>query len=105
MVSTVDDRSAFYIHLTATEQSALQAIEGGVVDYVKNRLGSSCRPIWASLNDHGHRIVRLSAADICPVIAFSIGSTELTNLSDDTLLHLIETCGPEEASEAERDAQ
>ena len=101
MVSPVKSNSVFYIHLTTNEQTALEAIEDGVVSFVRNRLGSSCRPIWASLNDHGNRIVRLSAADIHPVIAFSIRSNDLSNLTDASLLDLIEHSKSDDSDDAE----
>ena len=90
MVTTVESGNVYYLHLTDHERQVLSEIEHEVIDFVRDSLGSSCRPIWSAVDDHGVRMIRLAVADIPSVIAISVHADELAALTDASLFHFLE---------------
>jgi len=91
MAMWTESNRVWYARLSADEVAVLRSIEDEVVNFVRDILGSSCRPIWSAVDEHGVRTVRLAVADLHSLIAFSISSTDLLILDRALLIQMLET--------------
>ena len=100
MALWMENSRVWYARLRAEEVVVLRSIEDEVVDFVRDILGSRCRPIWSAIDEHGIRTIRLAVADHPALIAFSVSSTDLMILDRTLLAQMLETSLNNETVEA-----